>query len=66
MKLLRLRYLQLAQERMSKPGFNTLADLVGGASKFLTEEQLIFVTMQLKSGCMNTQGIRYVNPNYKS
>nr|XP_045601877.1 uncharacterized protein LOC123760327 isoform X2 [Procambarus clarkii] len=56
---LQQRYCRAVQELRKKPRVYTLADLVYGASRFLTEDQLIFFTLQLKSGCNNVQGIRF-------
>ncbi|XP_063614890.1 uncharacterized protein LOC134787980 [Penaeus indicus] len=55
---LRQQYSRAVQE-LRKRRLYTLADLVCGASRFLTEEQLVFFTLQLKSGCHNMQGVRY-------
>ncbi|XP_042205915.1 uncharacterized protein LOC121855119 isoform X2 [Homarus americanus] len=56
---LRQRYCRAVQELRKRPRVYTLADLVYGASRFLTEDQLVFFTLQLKSGCNNMQGIRF-------
>ncbi|XP_053635495.1 uncharacterized protein [Cherax quadricarinatus] len=55
---LQQKYYRALQEIRKRPRVYTLADLVYGASRFLTEDQLIFFTLQLKSSCNNTQGIR--------
>ncbi|XP_071550586.1 uncharacterized protein Dlip2 [Panulirus ornatus] len=56
---LRQRYCRALQELRKRPRVYTLADLVYGASRFLTEDQLVFFTLQLKSGCNNMQAIRF-------
>lgn len=57
---LKQKYYQALQELKKKPQVSTFADLVYGAANFLTDDQLMFFTMQLKSGCPNMPGVKYV------
>ncbi|XP_018006815.1 uncharacterized protein LOC108664663 [Hyalella azteca] len=58
-KVLRRRYLQLARRLATRPQLQTIADLVAASSRFLTQDQMVFFTMQLKAGCDSTQGARF-------
>lgn len=60
MSSLRQKYYRALQELRKRPQVYTLADLIYAASGFLSEDQLVFFTLQLKSGSSNMQGIRYV------
>lgn len=57
---LKQKYYQALQELKKKPQVSTFADLVYSAASFLTDDQLMFFTMQLKSGCPNMPGVKYV------
>ncbi|KAG0721005.1 hypothetical protein GWK47_047332 [Chionoecetes opilio] len=57
--ILKQKYYQALQELKKKPQVSTFADLVYGAANFLTDDQLIFFTMQLKNGCSNPPGVKY-------
>ncbi|KAF2354496.1 hypothetical protein FHG87_014751 [Trinorchestia longiramus] len=58
-KVLRRRYLQLARHLANRPQLQTIGDMVAASSRFLTQDQLLFLTMQLKAGCDSTQGARF-------
>lgn len=58
-RVLRRRYLQLARILATRPQLQTIGDLVASASRFLTQDQMLFFTMQLKGGCDATQGARF-------
>ncbi|KAK7073319.1 hypothetical protein SK128_022161 [Halocaridina rubra] len=60
MAALQDQYIRLLNMLQKSPHCNKVVDLVHGASKFLTEEQLVFFTLQLKAGLnKNLQGVRF-------